>query len=642
MSDSDRRTVTEKFGIVPLKSTNSPIALEDRQLQEMFDGLHAAAGRDERFLRALIDALRHVLEGRFGATFVVAPDHRTRVVAASPAPPDGHLTVEPDRMQLLRDCVARCVRKGDQMCCPIQEREQYWDAVCTPLLRQGVVEGVCVVLTEAQDAGRLRTRMGQARWLCQLYPGHVAKRMLGRHIRQAAHMRGALDILNSARHATRFEASCMNVCNRLRTQMRAQRVSLSWAFGNSVRLQAMSDTENLDRRQEPNRCLEAAMEECFDQCQPIVAQTKPLRPGDPSSAEPVCRCHSELVDLDGSGAACSVPLRDGEQVVGVLTLELPARRSFTTRSIANIEAVADLVGPTLAHRYRHERPVLVKTCDWMRRAAGVVVGPQHVGAKLSVLAVGAVLVYVCLATWEYRIGAEFSFDASGRRIYSAYFDSTIEYVGAHKGDAVEAGQVLARMDASEIRMDLKKIDAQLAEEKTIHRLAIGDGQTAEARRAEARVRRHEAERERLKFLSTRAAVTASEAGVVLRGDWPQRIGERIQRGQVLFEVAPIEHLRAVIYVDETQIDRVGITSRGELAARAEPDKVIGFTVERIVPVGEPLRGRNVFEVHAQLDRTDDWMKPGMWGTAKIDCGSEPVVWITTHRLIDFLRLKLWM
>jgi hypothetical protein len=35
------------------------------------------------------------------------------------------------------------------------------------------------------------------------------------------------------------------------------------------------------------------------------------------------------------------------------------------------------------------------------------------------------------------------------------------------------------------------------------------------------------------------------------------------------------------------------------------------------------------------------MRPGMQGTAKIDAGRARVIWIGTHKLIDFLRLKLW-
>ena len=36
-----------------------------------------------------------------------------------------------------------------------------------------------------------------------------------------------------------------------------------------------------------------------------------------------------------------------------------------------------------------------------------------------------------------------------------------------------------------------------------------------------------------------------------------------------------------------------------------------------------------------------FIKPGMAGEARIDAGNKRLVWIWTHRLVDFLRLKLW-
>ena len=46
-------------------------------------------------------------------------------------------------------------------------------------------------------------------------------------------------------------------------------------------------------------------------------------------------------------------------------------------------------------------------------------------------------------------------------------------------------------------------------------------------------------------------------------------------------------------------------------------------------------------VHAELNEYADWMRPQQTGTAKSDAGRERVIWIATHRLVDFLRLKLW-
>jgi hypothetical protein len=69
-------------------------------------------------------------------------------------------------------------------------------------------------------------------------------------------------------------------------------------------------------------------------------------------------------------------------------------------------------------------------------------------------------------------------------------------------------------------------------------------------------------------------------------------------------------------------------------------------VTRVLPSPEAKEGSNTFTVYAQIPQDvlaahRDW-KPGMAGEARIDVAKRSLAWIWTHRLIDFVRLKLWM
>lgn len=37
----------------------------------------------------------------------------------------------------------------------------------------------------------------------------------------------------------------------------------------------------------------------------------------------------------------------------------------------------------------------------------------------------------------------------------------------------------------------------------------------------------------------------------------------------------------------------------------------------------------------------DWIRPGMSGVVKIDAGKRSILWILTHKVVDFLRLYFW-
>ena len=52
---------------------------------------------------------------------------------------------------------------------------------------------------------------------------------------------------------------------------------------------------------------------------------------------------------------------------------------------------------------------------------------------------------------------------------------------------------------------------------------------------------------------------------------------------------------------------------------------------------------NVFMLRAELlEPPQDWWRPGMSGVAKVEAGDRRIIWLLTHRLVDYLRLKLWL
>jgi hypothetical protein len=85
-----------------------------------------------------------------------------------------------------------------------------------------------------------------------------------------------------------------------------------------------------------------------------------------------------------------------------------------------------------------------------------------------------------------------------------------------------------------------------------------------------------------------------------------------------------------------------VGQEGGLATASYPDRRLAFRVERINPVAEVASGRNVFKVRVRLASPPGWMRPGMEGVAKIDVGPRRYAWIWTRRLVNWIRMKLWL
>ena len=97
-----------------------------------------------------------------------------------------------------------------------------------------------------------------------------------------------------------------------------------------------------------------------------------------------------------------------------------------------------------------------------------------------------------------------------------------------------------------------------------------------------------------------------------------------------------------------------VTGR-KLAITSLPADRYPIIVERIVPSTEVKEGSTFFKVIAKFDRdSKDWPKdkngqavappwlPDMEGEARVDVAPASLGWRWTHRLIDFVRLKLWI
>jgi multidrug efflux pump subunit AcrA (membrane-fusion protein) len=131
-------------------------------------------------------------------------------------------------------------------------------------------------------------------------------------------------------------------------------------------------------------------------------------------------------------------------------------------------------------------------------------------------------------------------------------------------------------------------------------------------------------------------------GLIVSGDLSQSLGSPVERGQVLFEVAPLEDYRVALQVDERDISHVVVGQRGELTVSSMPGERYGFTVTRITPVNSAKEGRNFFRVEATLEtKPGPRLRPGMEGVGKIYVEERKLVWIWTHAFTDWVRLWIW-
>jgi multidrug efflux pump subunit AcrA (membrane-fusion protein) len=254
----------------------------------------------------------------------------------------------------------------------------------------------------------------------------------------------------------------------------------------------------------------------------------------------------------------------------------------------------------------------------------------------------AVLAFLVFGSWDYRVQAPFVLQTENVAYLPAPFDGYIGSVEADVGDEVSRTESLLALDTQELLLEQSEAAADRERytrevEKARAEDALADMRIAAALAEQARVRL-----ERVRYRLAQATVTAPFDGVVIEGDLKERIGSPVRQGEVLFKIARLTGLYVEAEVAERDIDEIALESCGEIAFVSQPDLAFPVAVVRVEPAAQPKSGKNVFVVRlALVESPAGWLRPGMTGVCKINVGKRRLLWIFTHRTVDFLRLALW-
>jgi multidrug resistance efflux pump len=622
--------------------------------------LLASSGNLPQFLNDLLTTMAVVVAGTEAAGFVVerggegGQDLILRPVAHL-RPDDSSQELRDAAIKAFQEIIAPCVQQGKdgaiEVGAPDAGEPQY--CLVTLLRSDAVIVAATAVITRARDVERARQRLTSM----QLVAGYFELFQLRRGAIEARTVaqshQNVLQLATAVSNAEGFEAAAMNLCNELANRTGATRVSLGWLKGRSIKLRALSHTEKFDKKQELIVQIQRAMEECFDQEEPVKFEA------DGQRSENVTRAAEALSRAQGGNSVLSLPLRKKDDVEGVLTLEFAPPAKLPEPVVEALMVAADILTPQLRDRYDNDRWLAVKAGHSIQRTAGMAIGPKHMLPKLIIALVIGAGFFVTFFRPMYHVSAPFKLEAIGKQQVSIPFEGKIVEIRINPrtgkqfqvGDEITKGDVLATMDTQETSLKMYGARSRAAAARARANAARDASETdpskvAEMLEAAEEEKSYTLEADTYKLQIDDADIKADFDGVIIRADdLDTKRNLAVKRGDVLMEIAKRGQLRAEMAVSEKDIQEVrdGNVQHGKLATSSFPGEEFGFTVDRIVPMGDAKEGDNVFKVYGQLDKEPAiWMRPGMAGEARIDVGKRRLVWIWTHRLIDFLKLKLWM
>ena len=514
------------------------------------------------------------------------------------------------------------------------------DAIAYPIVVDGKLLGVAAIEVERQPNVRQKSVLQMLQWGAAWFQAMCAQQGQAQ-VQQQSQVAGGdklgmvLELISTAVEQERFQAAATAVVTELATRLKLERVSLGFIHGKHIKVKALSHSARFEGRQSLFREIGAAMDEALDQESTIVY------PAVSKTGLDVSRAHAELARVHGARAVCTVPLSMDQEIYGAITFERPGPDPLEPEIIKLCEQAASLVGPILEVKRRDDRWLATKALDSLSHQAGRLFGKGHLVLKtLAVCLVGAIA-FLSIATGEHRVAASAALEGTVERVAVAPEDGFVATAAVRPGDVVKKGQELATLDSKDLELEHVKWTSQREQLAKEYREALAKFERAQVSILRARIEQSDAQIALLDEQLARTQILAPFDGVIVSGDLTRTLGSPVERGQVLYKIAPLNDYRVVLEVDERDFSDVAVGQSGYLALAAAPNERLEITVNKVTPVSTAEDGSNFFKVEASLANPPEHLRPGMQGVGKVEVGERKLLWIWTHRIVDWLRLWVW-
>ncbi len=430
-------------------------------------------------------------------------------------------------------------------------------------------------------------------------------------------------------------AAATAIMTELANVMACERVSLGFLDSGEMHIFALSHSANFEAKQNLLKDIRLTMREAMDQHETLVYPAA----GDNHF---LMQAHRDLATRHGSHAVCTVPVVLEDKVIGGLVFERSrSAKEFGSGTVELCEQLAVLFAPILEYRRQHDRPVLRKVKDIAEHMLKNITGSDYIGMKLACVFAVIFSLLMVFVQWEYKVSANATLAGSIERVITAPEAGYILDATARPGDLVKAGQVLARLDDKDLKLEKLKWTGKNKEVATEYREALASHDRSRIGIIRAQIEQAEAQINILDKQLARTIISAPLEGVVVSGDFTRSLGAPVEKGQILYTVSPLQSYRILLDVDESDIAELEVGMKGELTLSAAAEDDYEIQIERITPVSNAADGINYFQVEATLLESPEFIRPGMQGVGKISVGERQLFWIWTHKMIDWLRLVLW-
>ncbi len=578
----------------------------------------------KNFSQQWLEILCLIIPETNSAMFLMPSSDNKKIISLAKLPSD--LNQYADFMPVVK----YALKKQKLVCIPNipSKNKKYYDFHALPIYADTELLGVIVLKVEHLHS-EARTKISKS-----LQDGsHWLKLAHSNQYHEDGFYNNIVGLLAASFEQENYQEVLIQLVTELTKKFDCDRVSFSEFKDDHSHVVALSNSAEFNPNANLIQKYADAMDEAVEQDSNIIFPN-------PDSVL-ILQSHQVLFDGLTTASLCTIPLIHKQQVFGAITLTRSIDKPFNNETINMCQQTLALITPFLSLKKEDEQSLFHKVSQSFHKNMGEVFGLKHLKLKFAALGVISILFIATLIQTEFLIKSNAVLEGRVQRVIAAPIEGYLISSYVQAGDTVSKGDVMATLEDAELKLELTKLNGQIQQARREYREALSSQDLVKVRVVSSQINQIAAERDLTIEQLEKIRLLAPFDGVVIEGDLNKILGSPVERGEMLFKIAPLADYRVILKVDERSISYIKQGQQGRLSLASVPNKRLPLTIEKITAVASSEEGTTIFRVEAALHDAPKILRPGMEGVGKINAGQANLLWVWTHDMIDWIKLWYW-
>jgi GAF domain-containing protein/multidrug efflux pump subunit AcrA (membrane-fusion protein) len=337
----------------------------------------------------------------------------------------------------------------------------------------------------------------------------------------------------------------------------------------------------------------------------------------------------------------AIPLNDDTGRVGILSLQSSDPDFLSAVHIELLQVLASQATVALRNAQMYKEVPFISVLEPVLERKRKFMALEKTRRTMITVAAAAALVFLVIFPLPMRVDGDATVGPGQRAQVQPEFEGVVSKVFVHEGEAVKRGQVVAEMDAWDIRSELAAAQAkhQAALLQMNRALASNDGGEGGIQRVSADYWKGEVARKQ--ELLSRAQLRSPIDGVIATPHVETFAGRRLQFGETFAEVVDTANVVVDVAVDASDVALLRTGEKAAVKLNSYPTRTFHGDVAMVSPKGVAAGDERVFYARVAVPNPDGALRTGMEGRAKITSGWRTSGYVFFRKPVLWIYSRIW-